>query len=171
MSEVVVAPGAFTGEPAEVDGGEAGVDELFGEVLGQHRRQARGEHVAPGDPLDVEALGAPEVVLDLVEPGTDPDVAVLVAHLEHPHELLAGEVGEAQVGLERSAVVGQVDAGSTRSSWRTSRAPSLKGLGVAHRPLLVVRVDLEVDQRVPDCLGLLGRDVGDSRGCRARRAS
>lgn len=88
-SEVFISCRSLADEPAEINRSRSRLDDPLREVFLQHGNQAWCQDISPGDPLDVEALLPTKVVLDLIQPSSDPDRPIVVAHLEHPDQLLA----------------------------------------------------------------------------------
>ena len=86
---------------------------------------------------------------DLRRPRLDEQHVVLVAHRQHPDELLLGEVGEPEIGLERTAVVREVDARIAHLAAEVAADLLVGHVVVDPRELLVVlEVDAELDREV-----------------------
>ena len=160
-AEIAIALRRVRHEAAEIGGGKALVDQGHRQELAQHRFHARRQYVTPGDPFDDDAFPPSEILLDLVQPGAHPHLTVLVAHHQHPHELLGREVGEAQVRLERSAVVRKIQVGiHDELLTNVELVPLVVDVGLEHGPFLEIRVDLEIEEGVRDVRRLFGWHVG-----------
>ena len=91
----------------------------------------------------------------LVGPRLDEQHVVLVTHREHADELLLREVGEAEIGLERTAVVRHVDLEITDLAAAVVTFLLVRHVVVDTRELLVVvEVDADLEREV--VLGVLG---------------